>query len=48
MDVFPKENHSMLPIGSTGDQRVYLDYDASGHEIGPNKNATYIDMYKIR
>ena len=48
MDVFPKTKHSMLPIGSTSDQRVYLDYDASGHEIGPNENATYIDMYKIR
>ena len=48
MNVFPKTDHSMLPIGSTGDQRVYLDYDAYGHKIGSSKGPVHIKMYKIR
>lgn len=48
MDIYPKANYSMEPIGDTGSQRVYLDYDASGHTIGDKHGKTNIDMYKIR
>ena len=48
MDVFPKEKHSMLPIGSTGEQEVYLDYDADSHKIGTSEEPVTIQMYKIR
>lgn len=48
MDIFPKEERSMLPIGSTGKQKVYLDYDAGSHIIGTSEQPVSIQMYKIR
>ena len=47
MSIYPKSEHSMEPIGSSGDEYVYIDYDASRHKIGKD-GATRIKMYKIR
>jgi len=47
MSIYPKTEHNMEIIGSTGDQVVYIDYDASPHQIG-NGEVANIEMYKIR
>ena len=48
MSIFPKDEHSILPIGSTGEQEVYLDYDADSHNIGAFEEPVNIKMYNIR
>lgn len=47
LDEFPIENKHFTIVGSTGDDKIYLDYDAEAHQI--SKDLT-IDspMYKIR
>ena len=47
MSIYPKSEHSMEPIGSSGDEYVYIDYDAGRHQVGKG-GATRIKMYKIR
>ncbi|MBR1425099.1 hypothetical protein IJ579_06010, partial [bacterium] len=47
MSIYPKEEHSMQVVGSTGSDRVYLDYDASGHVINGTETAR-INMYRLR
>ena len=47
MGIYPKETHSMNVIGDSGNQQVYLDFDASSHYIGQYETVN-IDMYQIR
>ena len=47
MDIYPKEKHTMEIIGNSGEQEVYVDYDAGGHVIGEGETAE-IEMYRIR
>ena len=47
MDIYPKTKHEMQLIGNSGDQEVYLDYDAERHIFGKDK-VTEIEMYKLR
>ena len=46
MDIYPKSNHKMQLIGNSGNQEVYLDYDAEAHIFGDNQ-ITEIEMYKL-
>ena len=47
MDIYPKTKHSMEIIGSSGEDEVYVDYDAQGHIVGSGDRPV-IEMYKIR
>ena len=46
-DEDPKTKHSMEIIGSSGEDEVYVDYDAQGHIVGSGDRPV-IEMYKIR
>ena len=47
MDIYPKAEHTMEIIGNSGEQEVYIDYDADRHVVGQGEK-TEIEMYKIR
>ncbi len=47
MDIYSKEAHSMEIIGNSGNQPVYVDYDAGAHYVGQGERVT-INMYKLR
>ena len=46
-EVYPKENHSMQIIGSTGEDRVYIDGITGGMTIDGQATLN-LEMYKIR
>lgn len=48
LGIYPISRYSMKPIGDTGSQGVYLDYDAARHRISEDSPNEYINMYKIR
>ena len=41
------ESHNVTPIGSTGSDEIYMDYDADGHKIDGIKSDR-IKLYKIK
>ena len=47
LDEFPIKDEKLKIVGSTGDDKIYLDYDAASHQISEDLT---IDspMYKIR
>ena len=47
MDIFPNAVHEMEIIGSSGEQEVYIDYDAGAHIVGQGEIAK-IEMYRLR
>ena len=47
MDIFAKGEHEMEIIGNSGEQEVYVDYDANGHYVGRGEKNKIV-MYKIR
>lgn len=47
MKVYPTETHNVTIIGSTGDDRVYIDYAGSQYLDG-NSSIKNIEMFKIR
>ena len=46
-DSFAKGEHEMEIIGNSGEQEVYVDYDANGHYVGRGEKNKIV-MYKIR
>lgn len=47
MDIYDKSTHTMEIIGSSGEQEVYVDYDAGKHTVGKGEKAK-IEMYRLR
>lgn len=41
------ESHNVIPIGSTGDDKIYMDYDTDGHRID-GKTSDNVKLYKIK
>ncbi len=47
MDIYDKSTHTMEIIGNSGEQEVYVDYDADRHVVGEGEQAE-IEMYRLR